>query len=93
MAWALLVVVGKHQVVEDLKGSNEGEKCHAFFVRISVRPQSGTINIDYYSKTDVPMGYNGQGTNEKMVYDYTFHFVSFGGAHYDNDGSIKSHKP
>jgi hypothetical protein len=31
MAWALLVVIGKYQVVEDLKGSNESEKVPRFF--------------------------------------------------------------
>ena len=31
MAWALLVVIGKYQVVEDLKTSNEGEKVPRFF--------------------------------------------------------------
>ena len=31
MAWALLVVVGKYQVVQDLKDSNEGEKVPRFF--------------------------------------------------------------
>ena len=35
MAWALLVVIGKYQVVEDLKGSNESEKVPRFFVRVT----------------------------------------------------------
>ena len=38
LAWALLVVIGKYQVVQDLKDSNEGEKkCHAFFVCIDTQ--------------------------------------------------------
>ena len=40
MAWALLVVIGKYQVVEDLKGSNEGEKVPRFFC---VRNDIGTF--------------------------------------------------
>lgn len=35
LAWALYVVIGKYQVVQDLKDSNEGEKCHAFFVCVN----------------------------------------------------------
>ena len=31
LAWALHVVIGKYQVVEDLKDSDEGEKVPRFF--------------------------------------------------------------
>ncbi len=46
MAWALLVVIGKYQVVEDLKGSNEGEKVPRFFC--------GRNSLIFFMHSEIP---------------------------------------
>ena len=57
-AWALLVVIGKYQVVEDLKTSNEGEKVPRFFcVRNRTFP-SGTTQLFINENRRSRMGYN-----------------------------------
>ena len=56
MAWALLVVIGKYQVVEDLKDSDESEDATLFLFAYYIGIQKKTNT----NKTDGPMGYNWQ---------------------------------
>jgi len=56
MAWALLVVIGKYQVVEDLKGSNESEKLPRFFCVRNSLNSSGTFSSILIQNPTVPDG-------------------------------------
>ena len=55
MAWALYVVIGKYQVVQDLKDSDESESSTLFLCAFFI---GTTITIIIKTKTDVPMVYN-----------------------------------
>jgi hypothetical protein len=67
MAWTLLVVIGKYQVVQDLKDSNESEKVPRFFCAHMLYPRHVYQNI-FITKTDgAEWDITRQKDNEKVI--------------------------
>lgn len=60
MAWAFDVVIGKYQVVQDLKDSNESEGATLFLCAYHI-----STNSEVLTETDVSMVYNRLECHEK----------------------------